>query len=332
MDLNLSLPRVSIFKRSPKGQPTLDIAEAFGLWQLLYTRYVNLHQLNVLRNFIHDRDLAILVNVVIDNFRSQAKVLEKEGADFQVKMPQRHPKDEKLSMDVELISDEFIYNLAFTRIRDDLFVLSRTVRSAATNDRFRGVLRDFLTTQVNSFNEAVKYGKVKEWQNPAPTYKTARGVKKENLDVGEAFHLWDHLSLRYDQIQLTELFASFAHDADYQAILNLGIEGLKRQAEKIEKLMIENEIPLPKRPPASLRAPIDPETLEDNFAYRTIFRGIQEALDLHLRAIVEGTRNDAMRQIFTEFLSEELNWFDKFLKYGKMKGWPHLPPTFGQPV
>ncbi|MEW6448629.1 MAG: DUF3231 family protein [Bacillota bacterium] len=332
MDLEMSLPGLSFFKRNPKGQPTLDIAEAFGLWLLLYTRYVNLHQLLVLRNFIHDRDLAVVTNTVIDNFKSQAETLEKEGANFNVKVPGRHPTDEKTSADVELFTDEFIYNLVFTRLRDDLFLLNRTVRSAATNDRFRGVLRDFLTVQVNTFNQVVKYGKLKEWQDPAPTFKTARAVKKERLDIGEAIHLWEYLSLRYDQIQLTEFFASFAHDTEYQAILNRGIGNLKSQAAKIERVVVENEIPLPKRPPVSIQAPIDPETLEDNFTYRVILRGIQEALDLHLRAIVETTRNDALREMFTEFLSAELDFYDKFLKYGKMKGWPSLPPTFAQPV
>lgn len=155
---------------------------------------------------------------------------------------------------------------------------------------------------------------------------TRKNVHKEKLDVREAYHLWDHITQRYDQIQLTEFFVSFTHDAEYTAILNSGIDLLNDQVERICRVMLGFEIPLPKRPPVSVKTPIDPETLEDVFTYRTLLRGIQESVDLHLRTVAQSTRNDSLRHLFSDFFAVELDLHDKFVKYGKMKGWIHTPP------
>jgi len=77
---------------------------------------------------------------------------------------------------------------------------------------------------------------------------------------------------------------------------------------------------------------IDPEALEDNFTYRTILRGMQDALDLHLRAVVQSTRNEGLRRLFTDFFTREMDDYDSFLKYGKAKGWTQIPPSYAEPA
>jgi len=54
-------------------------------------------------------------------------------------------------------------------------------------------------------------------------------------------------------------------------------------------------------------------------------------MDLHLRAVVETTRNDSIRRMFTQFLSTEVEVFDKYLRYGKVKGWLHPAPLYTEP-
>ncbi len=328
------IPRLdlSIFKRNPNGKEILDIEEVLNLWLQLRTRYHNIETIQIHRNFIHDQDLAVAVNRVMDAYNHQAETLEAELKSFEIKMPEKPAKDLKTSLKVGFISDSYIYRLISGHVEEDAFAMSRAVRTSTTNDRIRKIFTNFIREQLGVLELFIEYGKVKEWQDLAPTYKTAKAVQKEQLDVGEAYHLWDHLSLRYDQHQLTDFFVSFAHDPEYQAILNAGLNTLKKQADRLEKAMIEFEIPLPPRPPESVKAPVDPETLEDRFTYRTLLRGIQEALDLHLRAIVETTRNDSLRWLYKDFLFEEINHYDKFLKYGKAKGWTHTPPAYSEPV
>lgn len=301
---------LSIFKRNPRGKEIIDIEEAYNIWMLLTTRYDNVQTIQVLRNFIHDRDLAIIVNQIADEYQKQIQNLENEAKYFELKVPEKPPKDVRTSQSVDAFSDQFIYNIILGSVKDDLFILSRTVRTSTTNDRLRGIFKSLLASQLSRFELTQKYGKLKEWLEPAPTYKTAKAVQREKLEIGEAFHLWDHVSLRYDQIQLTEFFASFAHDTEYRTLLQMGLKLLNNQAGRIEKVMLDLEIPLPKRPPVSVKTPTDPETLEDVFTYRTLLRGIQEALDLHLRAVVESVRNDALRQLFTKFILEEIDVYD----------------------
>ncbi len=92
------------------------------------------------------------------------------------------------------------------------------------------------------------------------------------------------------------------------------------------------EVPLPNQPTAAMVSSIDPEALEDRFMYGTILRGIQDALDLHIRALTESIRNDTLRKLFFEFLSVEMDNNEKMLKYGKAKGWIDSPPIYGEPL
>lgn len=330
----LSIPKINlpIFKRNSQGKETLNIEETYNLWLLLTSRYNHVESIQIMANFIHDRDLLLAANRLMADYQKQAADLEREARFFVIKMPEKPPFDGKTSTKVDIITDQYVYTSLLTTLKADLFTLNRTVRTSTTNDRFRIMLREMLTTQVNNHDTFIKYSKVKEWLEIGPTYKTSGDTKREKLDVGEAYHLWDHLSLRYDQIQLTQFFASFAHDHEYTAILNSGLQLLHKQAGELEKLLLEFEIPMTKRPPESLKSPIDPETLEDVFSFRNVLRGIQESLDLHLRAIVQCTRNDNLRKLFTTFLADEHKVYDKLLKYGKAKGWINIPPIYTEPV
>jgi len=133
-------------------------------------------------------------------------------------------------------------------------------------------------------------------------------------------------------MQLTALFKTFTHDPDLQTIITQGIQTLTNEIKLLEALMTEYEIPLPERPPVSTRAHIDPEVLEDVFMFRTILRGMQEAQDLHLRAIVQTELNDDLRKIFTQIHLNEMKLYDRLLKYGKAKGWTHSIPVYGEPT
>jgi hypothetical protein len=114
--------------------------------------------------------------------------------------------------------------------------------------------------------------------------------------------------------------------------LKQGLKNLDKQVKMLEKEALQYEVPLPNQPPAAMVANIDPEALEDRFMYGTILRGIQDALDLNIRALIESIRNDALRKLFFEFLSVEMDNNEKLLKYGKVKGWIDSPPIYGEPI
>lgn len=55
--------------------------------------------------------------------------------------------------------------------------------------------------------------------------------------------------------------------------------------------------------------------------YEVILSGMQSAIDLHVRAVIETIRNDSLRRIFYQLFQAELKMHERILKYGKAKGW-----------
>ncbi len=179
------------------------------------------------------------------------------------------------------------------------------------------------------FQILYKFGKLKSWEDNPPAYKPSKPIKTEDLSISEAFHLWDHLNLRYDQLEIVMFSISFAHDTSFIAVLDMGLIIIKKQIEKLEELCLNYSVQVPERPPAEMVQRIDPEAMEDQFMYRILLTGLQNSIDLHMRAVMETVRNDSLRKTFIDLFKDEMSSYDKFLKYGKAKGWTKTPPTYG---
>jgi len=152
-------------------------------------------------------------------------------------------------------------------------------------------------------------------------------AKPPILDSGEAFLLWDHLVARYDIIESTQIFHNFVHDPELALILTKGLsETLEKQVNILEKEMNTFQLPLPHRPPKSVRITANTTVLDDRFIFKQIFTGVQSFLDSHIRTLRSIITNDQLRQMFIKFLKEELGIFDNLCKYGKIKGWLYTPP------
>ena len=138
--------------------------------------------------------------------------------------------------------------------------------------------------------------------------------------------------MRYEQIELMGIFTSFTHDTDFKLILKHGLSIYNKQVNTLEKLALKLNIPLPSRPALPVTSPIDPETITDRFMYRIILNLQLTSLDAHVRAIIETIKNEALRKLWTEFLNIEIEDYDKYLKYGKLKDWTRIVPIYAEPV
>ncbi|MBS4022991.1 MAG: DUF3231 family protein [Dethiobacter sp.] len=322
----------SIFKRARGGREQIDIQEAYNIWNLLKARYLSAQTVQLFSNFVHDRDLSIVLNTLLTHFKQQIDILEKEGRKFKITLPTRPPLDIKFSTSINDITDEYIYHKIIADMMAQLFSLTHALRSTTTNDTLRVHVINDLTGHIKDFEMLYKYGKMKGWEEPPPAYKTATPVMREQLSTAEAFHIWDHIAQRYDQLELTAFFHGFAHDLDFRAILLAGQTILNKQVSMLEQYALNFEVTLPKRPAASVKSPIDPETMTDKMMFSYIFNGIIGSVDLHIKAIIETIKNDALRQIWLNLFKEELQMYDKYVKYGKMKGWTKVVPIYGEPV
>ncbi|MTI84489.1 MAG: DUF3231 family protein [Firmicutes bacterium] len=322
---------ISIFKRNNSPKEQLDVSSTHNLWDLLRARYDSIEATQMLRNFVHDKDLDILLGMFLKHFQTQTEQLEKEAKNFKIKVPSRPVIDIKTSTNIDEITDKFIYKRVYADMLAEMLSLNSSVRTTLTNDRLRSTFKSYLLSHVSDFELLYKYGKLKGWEEVAPAYKTTKPAEKELISTSEAYHIWRNISDRYIQSQLTDFFLGFAHDLEFKAILKEGAKVISKQLKLIESKALNFEVQLPERPPSSLVTPIDPENLEDRFMYQIIFKGIDDSIDLHLRAIIATLRNDPLRKIFLNLYNEELNIHDNFIKYGKMKGWALVPPIYIEP-
>ena len=317
---------ISIFKKSKTGIENISSQEAFNIWDTLRARYDSAETIQFFSNFIHDRDFDMLLNNHLNNIQTQINKLENMAQKYKIKTPSAPSHEITISAKLDQINDKFIFRKIYGSFIHELFALSRSVTTSTFNDKVRKIFINFLMSHLQDYKTFYENGKLKGWTEIPPAYKTYKSVKKEQLSESEAAHIWDHINMRYDQLQLTKIYSQFIHDLEFEKILNRGETILKKQVKILEKKSSQFEVPVPENPPAVIESPIDPEIMEDKFAYRRIFKGLQEAIDLHIRAVVESIRNDSLRDLFFDFLQEELDLYDAFLKYGKVKGWSHISP------
>ncbi|MFZ7102709.1 MAG: DUF3231 family protein [Peptococcaceae bacterium] len=308
----------------------LDAQEAFNIWDMLRTRYDAIEQIQVFQNFIHDIDFNILVKVnLYGTFEKQVNELEKLMDDYGISLPRRPPKSVRTPANTEAIEDRFVATLLMTILQENVDMHLRAIRTSLTSDNLRKLFMKYLKNEMIVYSKAVKYVKLKGWFGSPPLYLPSPHNQQDKLDSGEAFHLWDHLTSRYDTLETTQIFKNFAHDPDFKTVLLMGLATiLQKQIDLLEKEMNRYSLPLTDRPPKSTKPVTSTDILEDEWMYRQVFTGIQFMIDLHATALKQNTTNDRLRDIYENFLWDELDTLDDWVKYGKAKGWLRHAPMY----
>ncbi|MCK8818037.1 DUF3231 family protein [Natroniella sulfidigena] len=324
MEFSDFLHPTRLFKKSITNQPELSTAEAYNLWDSLRVRYTSRETNQLYKNFVHDRDLELLLDHHIRKYNNQIKILEQLSEKFNVPVPSKPPKDIKFSAQIDAITDKHIFRRINSDMIAELYSLNRTIASSTFNDNLRNQFVNFVSSHLKDYNKLHKYAKLKGWTDVAPSLKTYKPTTKEELATSEGSHLSQLLALRYDQQQLTALFLGFVHDPDFKQIIKSGKSTLQKQIKTLEKKAQKFEVPLPDAAPAHQKLNIDPEAITDIFIYRTILQGIRESITLHIRSIIETITNDDLRTFLNQLYQEEVDIFNKLIKYGKTKGWSRL--------
>ncbi|EEG76400.1 DUF3231 family protein [Dethiobacter alkaliphilus] len=314
-----------------KKQPTqVDFQEAYNLWDALSSRYDTIQQVQIWQNFVHDPDFHLLLkNSLMKVMDEQAKKIEELMDNYQLALPKRPPKSVRTPANTEAYEDRFIAGSIISMVQENVTQQLRFIRTSLTNDSLRSVFTNFLREEIELYDKALKYVKVKGWLGLPPMYKQVPPENKEYLDAGEASHIWDHLSSRYDSIDKTQKYHNFAHDVDFKAMLLLGLQKtLEKQVNILEKECNHFGISLPLRPPKSVNMTEGMELFEDESMYRDVFTGMQFMIELHATAIKQCTTNDRIRKIYIKFIEEELSTLNVWVKYGKVKGWLRPVPMY----
>ncbi|KUO62587.1 MAG: hypothetical protein APF84_02235 [Gracilibacter sp. BRH_c7a] len=155
----------------------------------------------------------------------------------------------------------------------------------------------------------------------------AQSAECPAINCGEAFLLWDNLVARYDIIHTTQIYLNAIHNVDFKIIMQKGLmDILENQVNILEKEMDKYHLPLPDRPPKSVRFKLEGNIVNDEYVFHKLFMGIQSFIDNLIRTVKTMVYNDDLRRIFIGFLKNELGAYNNICKYGKVKGWLRNPP------
>lgn len=309
-------------------QVKISINGAYTLWRSLIDRYVFIDHFNHLKNFIHDRDFTIYLNRIIDGFKDEAEEIEKLCQEYGITSPLPNTKDQNVQGNSEIVKDKEVAEVLYRFLRLDLNILLLGLKGYFSNDEVKEFLMKLLKHEINRLDKFIRYMKVKNWIEAPPLYPYIDPKVKEKVAINEVFLLFDHLMHRYSNIRQTRYYAATAADTDLKALFELGIKVLEKEIRQLEDILLEFGITLPNPNPVHVTTFESKEEVDDRFLYNMVFRGMQDTMVLHGTAISEIVINDNLRKFFIDLSMSELFMLDKMDKYGKLKGWSYMTPSY----
>ncbi|MDD2497044.1 MAG: DUF3231 family protein [Desulfitobacteriaceae bacterium] len=317
-------------KTNVKSKKTsIDVREAFNLWDLLESKYRIIDLLNTFKNDASDADLKIILNMVIKQFEKYAKEVENYLKQYSILSPDKNRRAIYFPQNSEAVTDEFIASNLFICIQEELEKLSRGFRTSTTNTDVRNFFIKLIKIKIEHLDKIISYLKLKGWIETPPIFIRTPASVDEKISTMEIADLWDHLTFRYDNMMSTEVMQRFSYDGDFKLLLDVGLRSLRKQVKTLEKELQYFGVPLPNAPGEVTITPDNTEILFDDHIFRTLLEGMQGALVMHIQPLKECTVNDRVRNIFKKLLLEELDFLDDLYKFGKLKGWFHPIPMYG---
>lgn len=315
-------------RRTTAELDRLDVREAFNLWDFLKSKYDAIERFQLLQNLAHDKDLKALLGVYLRELNQNKEILEGLMQKYSVKGPDQNRPMMRIPVNVETVTDEIIALDAMKYVQEHMESLLRSQSTSDTNEEIRSALARMLKKTVNEADAVYKYMKLKGWLDNPPMYRNVPASTTEAICTGGVGALWQHLTFRYDNLHQTRIYHAFVQDGDFKLLLQAGVRMLSQQIKILEKECEKFGLPLPKKPAEVLPTAGNKELLSDDHMYRMVLMGMQVASLLHSDALKVSVVNDRVRDMFRRMLLEELDFHDKLVKYGKVKGWIHPAPIY----
>lgn len=152
-------------------KPTVNIMEAYILWDALVARYKCVEETQIYHNYAHDTDFKAMIKYGISFLENQVDELEKQMNIYKLPMPDRPPKSINQGENSIVLSDRFMFQQIFEGCQNFIDYLARQSRTIISNDPLRQMMVKFLTDELVLFDKLVRFAKTKGWLNVPPVYK-----------------------------------------------------------------------------------------------------------------------------------------------------------------
>lgn len=171
MDNMVQIGNFHIGSTTTAEKPAISVSEAYLIWEKLLKRYDMVHLTKLWQSNIHDADFRIFVTKILKRFQKEANDLEPILTAHKIPLPPRPPESTSLPSNFQVIEDRFIFRRIFTAIQDFLDAHIQIIASLVTNDTARGLCISFLISELDTFDDLAKFGKLKGWLQTPPVYK-----------------------------------------------------------------------------------------------------------------------------------------------------------------
>ncbi|MEJ6949498.1 DUF3231 family protein [Natronospora cellulosivora (SeqCode)] len=150
----------------------------------------------------------------------------------------------------------------------------------------------------------------------------------EEISISESYNIFDALRSRYISLETNQIFINFIHDREFDIFIKNIIRKYKSQIKILENLCEKFNIPAPSKPPADFKTSAQIGAINDKIIFRRVHQDLIAELYSLAKTITTTITNDNLRDQFNEFTNSHLDDYDSFQKFGKVKGWADIVPSY----
>ncbi len=159
-----------IGKSTKEKQELVNVSEVFYIWDILVTKQDIMETIQINGNFINDMDLKYIADQLIKGLQSGIADMEKLMKDYGIPFPMQPPAGSTSAVNLEHISDRFIYDSILEGIQSFFPILSQGFMNS-TSPKVRKAFKNHLLLTLELQEQIVEYGKLKGFINLPPVFR-----------------------------------------------------------------------------------------------------------------------------------------------------------------
>ncbi|MBU7006800.1 DUF3231 family protein [Phosphitispora fastidiosa] len=150
-------------------QQSLNVSDVWHLWDILVAKYDTIEVINILLNCARDADLKSVVKHTLKVVEKGADELQELMLEYAIPLPPRPPQSANTTLNLEVVTDKYIYNSIFGLIKQLMPLLA-----VSFNNSGSPIIINFFKNHIMQTMELVDYlsvyGEAKGYLQKLPMY------------------------------------------------------------------------------------------------------------------------------------------------------------------
>ncbi len=156
-------------KSTTQKQHSLNVSDVWHLWDILVAKYDTIEVINVYVNCAQTADLKAVVNETLKVVEGGADKLQQLMLEYAIPLPPRPPQGAKTTVNLELVTDKYIFNHLFDLIKQ-LPLLAVAINYSGSPVIIK-VFKNHIIQTIELIDNLSVYGEAKGYLQKLPMYK-----------------------------------------------------------------------------------------------------------------------------------------------------------------